>query len=167
VDVSTFELRGSFRRVLHRGDRELRMGVCSPVLDEHRVRLFNQHRTQRGLGQEGQEYQPSDYENFLVDTCCPQTIELSFWRQDELVGLSIIDCGKLALSAVYTFFDPKYSRLSIGTYSILKQFEFAQKSERRFVYLGLYVKQNEHLNYKARFAPQERFIDGRWISFQN
>jgi len=166
VDVTRFSLRGSFRRVLDRGDRELRMAVCAPFLDEDRIRLFNQHRTQRGLGESDQEYQASDYANFLVDTCCPQTIELSFWLAEELVGVSIIDCGRLAMSAVYTFFDPQYSRLSIGTYSILKQIEFAQKSNRQFVYLGLYVQQNQHLNYKARFTPQERLIDGRWVAFE-
>ena len=166
VDVTRFVLRGSFRRVLQRGDRELRMAVCSPFLDEDRIRLFNQHRTTRGLGESDQEYQPSDYENFLVDTCCPQTIELSFWLANELVGVSIIDCGRSALSAVYTFFEPRYARLSIGTYSILKQIEFAQKSDRQFVYLGLYVEQNRHLNYKARFTPQERLIDGRWVTFE-
>lgn len=166
VDVTRFTLRGSFRRVLHRGDQALRMAVCTPFLDEERIRLFNQHRTTRGLGESDQEYQPSDYENFLVDTCCPQTIELSFWLANELVGVSIIDCGKLAMSAVYTFFDPQYSRLSLGTYSILKQIEFAQKSNRQFVYLGLYVQQNQHLNYKARFTPQERLIDGHWVAFE-
>lgn len=166
VDVTRFSLRGSFRRVLHRGDRELRVAFCTPFLDKDRIGLFNQHRTQRGLGQSDQEYQPNDYENFLVDTCCPHTIELSFWMDKELVGISIIDCGKVAMSAVYTFFDPQFSRLSIGTYSILKQIEFAQKSNRRFVYLGLYVEQNQHLNYKARFTPQERLIDGRWVAFE-
>jgi arginyl-tRNA--protein-N-Asp/Glu arginylyltransferase len=166
VDVTRFHLRGSFRRVLQRGDRELRMAVCTPFLNEDRVRLFNQHRTKRGLGESDQEYQPSDYENFLVDTCCPHTIELSFWLANELVGVSIIDCGRVAISAVYTFFDPQYSRLSIGTYSILKQIEFAQKTNRQFVYLGLYVQQNQHLNYKARFTPQERLIDGRWVAFE-
>ena len=70
------------------------------------------------------------------------------------------------MSAVYNFFDPQYSRLSIGTYSILKQIEFAQKTNRQFVYLGLYVQQNQHLNYKARFTPQERLIDGRWVAFE-
>lgn len=175
VDVTTFQWRTSFRRVLNRGDRELRMCVCSPGLDQQRVGLFNQHRTQRGLGQgfdsadqeyQPTDYQPTDYENFLVDTCCPQTIELSFWLNEELIGVSIIDCGADSLSAVYTYFSPLYSKYSIGTFSILKQIEFAQKSNRKYVYLGLFVQQNQHLNYKARFTPQERLIQGHWVPFE-
>ena len=165
IKVEHFVVRNSFRRVLNKGNRELEMRVQLPILDQQHVELFNLHRSQRGLGEADQEYHPTDYENFLVDTCCPHTLELNFWHREELVGVSIIDCGKNSLSAVYTFFSPQYSKLSIGTYSILKQIEFAAQSEREYVYLGLYVEQNQHLNYKARFTPQERYIEGKWVNF--
>ena len=54
------------------------------------------------------------------------------------------------------------SRYSLGTYAILKQLQWAKESGRKFVYLGMYVANNSHLNYKARFGPQERLFDGKW-----
>lgn len=165
VDVSEFVLGDSHRRVLRRGDEKLQIRENIPSFDPERLRLFNLHKTVRELGSSGQEYGEDDYESFLVHSCCCDTVELSFWIGDALAAISIIDCGQNSLSAVYTYFDPAYSKLSLGTYSILKQFEFARLTGRQYVYLGMYVAQNQHLNYKGRFTPQERWIAGSWVHF--
>ena len=165
VDVRKFIWRDSFLRVLKRGNRFLKMSVSRPTLDERRLAIFNLHRTQRGLGAADGQYRIDDYEGFLIDTCLTQSLELAFWLDEKLVGVSIVDCGRVSLSAVYTYFDPAYSKLSLGTYSILKQMEFARDSERQYAYLGMYVSENQHLSYKARFTPQERWIDGKWVEF--
>ncbi len=165
VDVRKFVWRASFRRVLKRGDQRLRICISQPTLDTQRLELFNRHRTQRGLGNPDGQYRSDDYSNFLVDTCLPHTLELSFWIDETLVGISIVDCGRVSLSAVYTFFDPQHSKLSLGTYSILKQIGFARDSGRQYAYLGMYVSTNPHLSYKANFTPQERWIDGTWVEF--
>ena len=166
VDVQRFIWRDSFKRVLKRGDQILGIRAAKPTLDEQRLEIFNRHRTQRGLGDSQTPYRSDDYANFLVDTCLPQTLELSFWIDEVLVGISIVDCGRTSLSAVYTFFDPQQSKLSVGTYSILKQIEFARDSGRQYAYLGMYVSANPHLNYKAKFTPQERWIEGSWVEFK-
>ena len=98
---------------------------------------------------------------FLVDSCC-HTIELSIWLEHELVAVSIVDAGDRSLSAVYTHFDPHAMRYSLGTYALLEQIEYALSTGRKYLYLGMYVEENRHLNYKARFKPQQRLIDGRW-----
>ena len=165
VDVRKFVWRDSFKRVLKRGDKCLTIRVGQPSIDEHRLSIFNLHRTRRGLGDSESEYQINDYEGFLVDTCLPQTLELSFWINDALAGISIVDCGRTSLSAVYTFFDPMHSKLSLGTYSILKQIEYARDSGRQYTYLGMVVLENQHLSYKTRFRPQERWIQGNWVEF--
>ena len=87
---------------------------------------------------------------------------MSIRHGDRLISISVIDVGQQSLSAVYTHFDPDFSRFSPGTYAILKQIQHARETGRAFVYLGMYVAQNQHLNYKARFVPQERFIRGNW-----
>ena len=152
------------RRVLKRG-LHIRIDAEVPTIDDDRLRLFNLHRHQRRLSAQDHAYGADDYESFLVDSCCSQSMELSFWIEDAMIAVSIIDCGRNSISAVYTYFDPAYSALSLGTFSILKQFEFAVATGRQYVYLGMYVAQNQHLNYKSRFVPQERWIEGRWVAF--
>lgn len=161
VDVSRFCLTKSMRRVLNRGDRELRSRWGLPQTDATRVRLFNEHRSTRGLG-DGDLIDLGSYQSFLGDSCC-QTLELSLWLSDQLIGVAIMDVGQASTSSVYTHFDPQHGRYSLGTYAVLKQIEWAAQHHRQFVYLGMYVAANEHLNYKARFRPQQRLLDGKWV----
>jgi len=78
----------------------------------------------------------------------------------------VTDRGTTSLSAVYCFWNPAYARLSVGTYSILKQIQLARHWEMDHLYLGLYIADNAHMSYKARFTPHERLIDGRWQRFE-
>ena len=90
---------------------------------------------------------------------------MSFLKDGNLLGVAIMDLGEDSINAVYTHFDQVAHRYSIGTLAILKQIELARVTARRFVYLGLYVADNSHLNYKARFRPQQRLVEGEWRSF--
>lgn len=163
LDVREFRWTDSWRRILNRGDRLLEVRLATPTIDATRLCLFNNHRTVRELGAGDQDYTEFDYEGFLVNSCCSSTYELSFWLKEELIAVSIIDCGEQSISAVYTYFAPEHSKLSLGSYAVLKQIQIAEKTERRFVYLGMYVAANRHLNYKSRFLPQQRYIEGRWV----
>ncbi len=163
LDVNSFHCSTSMRRVLRRGDRELQATWAAPSIDSRRVELFNQHRDQRNLGNRDAPIDAESYRAFLTDSCC-ETRELSIYFQDQLIAVSTVDCGCESVSAVYTFFDPDYSRYSLGTYAILKQIQWCLSSRRRYVYLGMYVADNDHLNYKARFLPQERLVAGEWVS---
>lgn len=161
VPVDRFAWTKSLQRVLKRGDAELTVEFGPVCADEERVRLFNRHRNLRQLDRGDGPVDPSGYSSFLVDSCCP-TLEMSIRHGERLISISVIDVGQQSLSAVYTHFDPDFSRFSPGTYAILKQIQHALETGRTFVYLGMYVAQNQHLNYKARFVPQERFIRGNW-----
>jgi leucyl-tRNA---protein transferase len=165
VDVHRFRWTDSWKRISHRGDRLLTWEIAPTKLDDEHVQLFNRHRSERGLGEQDSAYRNEDYESFLVDSCCEQTHELRFRMDGQLVAVSVVDMGARSVSAVYTYFDPDHSKLSLGTYSILKQIEFCLATARQYVYLGMYVSANQHLNYKARFKPQQRWIRGQWIDF--
>ena len=162
-DVQQFRWTESWKRILKRGDRQLQLAIAPTSMTEEKLALFNRHRMERGLNSDESNYQPEDYESFLVETSCQFTMELQFRSAENLIAVSIIDCGQNSVSAVYTYFDPDYAKLSLGTYAILKQIEFCLQTRRQFVYLGMYVKDNTHLSYKARFLPQQRWIAGEWV----
>ena len=164
VDVANFVMTKSMKRVIRRGDRDLRCEFTAPVADDQRTAMFNEHRNLRKLGNQVETIDRESYRSFLVETCC-DTREISIHLDDRLIAVSIIDVGTTSLSAVYTHFDPNYDRYSLGTYAILKQIEWAQQNDRRYVYLGMYVANNNHLNYKARFLPQQRLVLGTWCDF--
>ncbi len=164
LPVGKFRLSRSLRRVLQRGDRECEIRWSRPSCDPVRLRLFNQHGEQRGLSDQRPPTTSQEYNAFLRATFC-QTLELSVWLDSQLVAIAITDMGAQAASAVYTYFDPQAARFSLGTYAILKQWQWCQQRQLKFLYLGLYVADNQHLRYKARFVPQQRLIDGQWQGF--
>ncbi len=164
LEVTTFRLSGSMRRVLRRGDRDLVCRWGQPTADRQRVAMFNRHRKSRGLGRDERDIDAAAYRAFLVDSCC-DTRELAVEWQGRLIAVAIVDFGRESMSAVYTHFDPGAARYSLGTYAILKQIEAAQQQQRKLLYLGMHVADNRHLNYKARFTPQQRLIDGQWVDF--
>jgi len=114
------------------------------------------------LGPSSSAIDAESYRAFLSDSCC-DTIELAISLYDQLVAIAIVDTGKNSTSAVYTHFDPAAGRYCLGTYAILKQIEWARETGRQFVYLGMYVAANRHLNYKARFMPQQRLQGDQWV----
>ena len=161
IAVGAYVPSRSMRRVLERGDQKIRVAVHEPILSEQRLQLVNAHRNQRGLAHGTSWLDEEDYRGFLIETNCT-TWEMVYRIGDRLVAVGVVDVGKTSLSAVYCYFDPNESKLSLGSYNILKLFELARDTGRRYVYLGMYVEANRHLNYKGRFLPQERLVNGIW-----
>lgn len=167
VDVHQFEWTDSWRRIRNRGDKTLEVALTPVSSTPEKLTLFNLHRAERGLASDDSLYGLDDYESFLVETCCEHTLEMQFRLAGELVAVSVIDCAKNSVSAVYTYFHPRHSKLSLGTYAILKQIDFCKRTQRQFVYLGMYVAANRHLNYKGRFRPQQRWIQSNWVDIRS
>lgn len=166
VIVDQFVWSKSLKRVLQRGDNELTCSFAAATADEERIELFNRHRRIRALDRGDDAVDETSYRAFMVDSCC-ETTELSIRHDGRLIAVAVIDASARSLSAVYTHFDPEYARYSLGTYAILKQISLAVKTKRKYVYLGMYVQENSHLNYKSRFVAQQRLVRGEWVTFKN
>ncbi len=165
IDVTDFTYSTTHRRILRKGDATFEVEVGAPIADEERLALYDKHKRERDLvSGSGEGLDLKGYEGFLVDRCV-RSFELRYRHEGKLVAVAVTDQGADALSAVYCLWDPDFARLSLGTYSILKQIELCRAREMRHLYLGLYVANNAHMRYKARFLPHERLVDGEWRRF--
>jgi arginine-tRNA-protein transferase len=164
LDVARFRPSRTQRRVMRRGDREIRIQCGAARIDGQRAALFNKHRNLRGLNQGESNIDTQEYGEFLVRSCC-ETLELTFFVRDRLAAVAICDRGATCLSAVYCYFDPDYSRLSPGAYAILTQIDLCRRWGLRYLYLGYYIAESPHMSYKANYRPHERLIDGHWQEF--
>ncbi|MES9912586.1 MAG: arginyltransferase, partial [Candidatus Sedimenticola sp. 4PFRAG1] len=72
----------------------------------------------------------------------------------------------LGLSAVYTFFDPDYSGISPGVFSILWQVESAKQRGLPWLYLGYWVPGCRKMAYKTEYRPIQLFKQGKWRPFK-
>ena len=76
----------------------------------------------------------------------------------------VLDDG---LSMVYSFFDPAFGRMSLGTYIILDHIQLAREAGLPYIYLGYWVPGSPKMGYKAKFAGLEIFKDGDWQDVGN
>ena len=166
VPVQHFSPSKSQRRILRKNnDIVVEMG---PVrFSEERLQMYNNHKNMRGLAKnEGRSMQRSGYENWFLKTCT-DTREFRYTLDGRLIGISVLDFGEQDISSVYFYFDPELSSRSLGTYSALVEILWMKRQRMRYYYLGLYVEDCRHLNYKARYYPHERLVDGRWLRFDS
>jgi len=160
VPVEVFRPTRSQRRVLRR-NRDLRVTVGAPKLTDRKHRMYaayldDQHdgtmsRSRRALS------------DFLYDSPV-NTLEFCYRLKNRLVAVSIADRSRAALSSVYVFFDPRFRRRSLGTFSALWEIDFCRRAGTAFYYLGYYVAGSARMNYKARFRPCEILDPSRgWV----
>jgi arginine-tRNA-protein transferase len=63
---------------------------------------------------------------------------------------------------VYSFFDPKFLKRSLGHFMILDHISNAKAAHYAYLYLGYFVRSSQKMSYKARYKPYELLIDSQW-----
>lgn len=98
----------------------------------------------------------------------PWAYQLSVWDNDRLVAVSHLDITANMTSAVYTYYEDSYRSASLGTFLIFKAAEIGLRLNQRYLYLGYYVHENRHMNYKVRFRPNQLLLrEGEWIDYMD
>lgn len=155
VPVATFQASRGQRRVWKRCHGRFGVRTVRPAHSPEREDLY--HRYLEGHHQDPDaEDNATHYRSFLVDSCLgDHTFEVQYRFEGGLVGLGIVDQVGDALSSVYFFFDPKFARFSLGTYSALLEIDLARRWGLGYYYLGYHVAGCPKMRYKATFRPCE------------
>lgn len=123
--------------------------------------LYLRYQQQRHAGGDMVNTSPDEYINFLSSSWCDtQFIEFSI--AGELAAVAIVDKLDYALSAVYTFFEPRFSDYSLGVYAVLWQIYHAQAENLDWLYLGFWIADCQKMNYKNQYQPLQGFADQQW-----
>ncbi|AEJ62022.1 arginyl-tRNA--protein transferase [Spirochaeta thermophila DSM 6578] len=158
VDATRFRPSKSQRRVLKK-NRDVRIIVGTPNFDPEVYLLYRTYvsRWHRRPAPDEEEFR-----HFL----CISPVEthlMRYYVDDRLVGAGWVDILPHGISSVYFAFHPDERARSLGTFSIMKEIEYARLLDKRWLYLGFYVAESRKMNYKARFRPHQLALDGRWI----
>lgn len=165
IEVDRFRPSRTQRRVWRRGLGLISLEIGPPTVDDQRLELYHRHKRERNLSLGEDPLSAELYRLVLSDSCC-ETIELRYRVDEQLMGIALVDRAARSMSAVYTYFNPDYARLSPGVFSILAQIELGRRWGLRFVYLGLYIAECRAMAYKSSYLPHQRLVDGRWQSFE-
>ncbi|XID75320.1 arginyltransferase [Alkanindiges sp. WGS2144] len=161
INVQRFKINSSQKKAL-KVNRDLRM----VSRETHHATAVHYHLYERYIRlrhADGDMYPPSreQFEKFLVESCT-NSFFLEMWHTDQLMSVATCDQLDDGLSAVYTFFEPEQPHRSLGTFSILKQIEWAKVHNLPYVYLGYWVPNAAKMKYKAQFSGLEILLNGRW-----
>lgn len=135
------------------------------VFERQHYALYQRYQKARHPGGGMDELNPGKYLEFLRSDWC-KTFFAEFSIGGELAAVAVVDQAGKALSAVYTFFDPRFSDYSPGVYAVLWQIQHAQELGLDFVYLGYWIENCRKMSYKSRYRPIQALINGQWRQYE-
>jgi len=160
VPVRQFRRSRNQQKLWNR-NRDLSIAVLPAGYRDEHFRLYARYLGSRHPGGGMDQPTPEDYLNFLTSSWC-ETLFVEFRLQDTPVAVAVTDRLPNALSAVYTFFEPRLARRSLGTYAVLRQIEFARDLGCDWHYLGYWIPGCGKMAYKNRFRPLQAYQHGKW-----
>ena len=165
IRVADFKPSRSQRRVIARNN-EMQRYVTSAWATEDQYDLFRRYLDSRHADGGMADMDVFEFAAMVEETPV-RTRVLEYIAQDitgrrQLRAVCLSDVLDDGLSLVYSFFDPDYSSMSLGSYMILDQIALALKVGLPYVYLGYWVPGSPKMNYKAKFSALEIYHEGTW-----
>ncbi len=160
LQVADFIPSRSQKRCLSKNSHTLVVDKPAEFDKSHYGMYLRYQAARHGDGSMAQS-SPNDYLSFLKSTWC-DTHFVEFLIAGELAAIAVVDHLDNALSAVYTFFDPKFSEYSLGVNAVLWQIEWAKQLQKEFLYLGFWIKRCKKMSYKSDYQPLQIFKDKQW-----
>ncbi|MBN2782662.1 MAG: arginyltransferase [Campylobacterales bacterium] len=154
IDVENFKFSKSQRRVLNKA-KEIKTYIRQPSITKEHLELFDKyHRFMKD--KKGWDFNPTSiqhYHNSFVDGYNDFGYEILYFHQDKLIGVDLVDILEDGISSIYFYYDPEYDRYSLGRLSLYNQILYARQRNKRWIYLGYYVKDCPSLSYKSHYEP--------------
>lgn len=147
------------QRRIDRKNRDLRV-TFGPL--RYAPRIFDIYRD-HSLARFSQDVDLDDFLCSFYLPSCP-SLQVEVYREEELVAVGFLDRGEDCLSSVYFCFDPRFTDLNLGTFSVLQEIAHARSLGLSYYYLGYYIPECGSMAYKAHFRPRECFDweSGAW-----
>ncbi len=160
IDVNQFVYTKSQKKAKNR-NKETKIIIQKPTISQQHINLYNRYHNFKSQkdGWRQKDITSQEYLENFVQGAGEFGKEVLYIRDNRLIGVDLIDILKDGISSIYFFYDPDFSRLSLGTYSLLYQIELAKILNLEWIYLGYWVDGCQAFSYKTNFKPQQ-ILDG-------
>lgn len=147
VDLTRCMLSKSQRRTLQR-NKDLRVSIQPPALDEVRHLLFERHKARFTNNI------PRSLHDFLggnpsAGPC--ETVEVGVYDGNTLVAASYLDVGSEGTSSIYGMFHPELHHRALGIYTMLLEMDYSRSRGCRYYYPGYAFHHPSLFDYKKQF----------------
>ena len=160
IDVNNFQLRKSQKKAIKR-NKDTKIIIQKPTLSQAHIDLYNKYHAfkHKKDNWSHRNISPREYRENFVEGAHNFGKEVLYFKDNELIGVDLIDILDDGISSIYFYYSPDYPSLSLGTYSLLYQIELAKVLELPWIYLGYWVDGCKAFEYKPKFQPLE-MLDG-------
>lgn len=167
IPVERFRPNRSQRRCLERND-DLDARVRPAERSDELFALYQRYLGARHAGGGMDGHGAAEFDQFLLSNwSSSRFLEIRERASGALLAVAVTDVVEDALSAVYTFYAPEAADRGLGTFAILRQIAWAQRDDKRHLYLGYWIDGHRKMDYKRRFRPLEAFDGQRWSPFED
>ena len=161
IPVREFMPTRSQKRTLNR-NRLLTISRIPAEFDSEHFTLYKKYLANRHAGGGMDDPTPENFMEFLIASWT-DTYFYEMRLDDLLICVAVVDYMDEALSAVYTFYDPEFSRYSPGKFSILFEIEEARRLGKQWLYLGYWINGCNKMQYKSEYQPMDYYINNEWV----
>ncbi len=160
IDVRNYKFSKSAKRVLKKAEN-IKISISRPSVRETHIELYNKyhHFMSQKKGWNFNETTEYLYNKSFIESASTYGYEVLYYDEDKIIGIDFIDVIDDGISAIYFFYDPDYSHLSLGKLSIYYQIIKAKELGLKWIYMGYYVKDCDSLNYKSKYEPYQLLKD--------
>ena len=154
IDVENYNFSKSAKRILKKASH-IKSYISIPSVSHERLRVFEKYHLhmQEKKSWEYNQTSSEHYYNSFVVGHENFGYEVLYYDEDKLIAVDLIDVLDEGISSIYFYYDPEYAHLSLGKFSLYYQIKFAQKWDKKWIYLGYYVEDCPSLSYKSEYKP--------------
>ncbi len=164
VDIEKFKLTKSLKRVF-KNFENFSHKLAKNKSTKENFELFKKYQLARHAGGSMSDMDEDEFTS-MIETSPINTLLLEFRdKSKKLIGAVLLDLDKKNLSAVYSFFDPKFNKLGLGNYMIIQCLLFGKIKKYKYLYLGYYIEELSSMSYKSRFRPGQILNNNEWKNF--
>jgi arginine-tRNA-protein transferase len=154
IDVANYNFSKSARRIMRKG-KDLQVYIQKPTLSHQHLDIFDKYHLYMHK-KKGWDYNKTSADHYYSSFVTGHEdfgYEILYFHEEQLIAVDLIDILEDGVSSIYFYYDPDFASYSLGKLSLYNQIKYAKNSNKRWIYLGYYVKDCPSLAYKAEYKP--------------
>lgn len=165
LDLRQHQFKKRHRKIKRNVEQNFTVSCGPAKVSQSRQQLYSKHKHRfKGFIHETlDEYLHAGFHKTVFET-----MEICVYDQEKLIAISYFDLGQSSMASLLSVYDEDYGTYSLGTYTMIKEIEFGQLTERSWYYPGYVLDQPSAFDYKLQLGQVEYYTPSkRWGKFEN
>jgi len=155
INIKDFKFKKSHKRVINK-NKDLQIILQKPTISADHITLYNRYHSYMSYKKWWPQNQinADGYHKSYIEGANDFGYELLYFYKDRLVCVGLLDIvPQKAISAVYTFYEPSFSKRSLGKFNILTQIMLSKNMDIPYWFPGYWIKDHDSMGYKEEYKP--------------